>query len=137
MTAIKKSRILDICGAVISFAAPASAAIVEFPYTVKKTVENSGRASFQDILHISSAAFAIIAIIAVLTAWRFFRNRLKMPKSGLALSAILWAICFGVEQFVHSLTVIMQWSTIGCAVAWVLYFIADQIRKKEGIDDGQ
>lgn len=130
MTTKRKCQVLDIIGAVISFAAPAVAALIEFPYTVKA---QGGGKTFTDVLHISTAAFSIVAIVAVLTLWRFFRNRLKVPQSGLAVSVVLWAICYGVEQYIHSVTVVLQWAVIGCAVAWVLYFAADQIRKKAGI----
>ena len=125
MTTRTKCRLLDISGALISFAAPAAAAIMEFP-RVEQSVTSGGR-SFADILNLSSAAFSIILILLALTCWRFFREHIKLPKSGLVSSVILFAIAYGVEQFIHSFRVIMFWSVIGCAVAQILYVISDRM----------
>ena len=45
----------------------------------------------------------------------------------LVSSVILFAIAYGVEQFIHSFRVIMFWSVIGCAVAQILYVISDRM----------
>ena len=132
MKAMQKARLLDVSGAVISFAAPAAAAVSELPYTVKEFT-GGGKLSFLDILHLSTAAFAIICILAAITMWRFFANRAKLPKSGLAVSGLGFAICYGVEQFIHILTVVLLWATVGCAVASICYFASDQIKAKEGL----
>lgn len=132
LKATRKAKLLDISGAVISFAAPAAAAVSELPYTVRE-VTGGEKLSFLDILHLSSAAFAIVCILAAITMWRFFANRVKTPKSGLLVSGVGFAICYGVEQFIHILTVVLLWATIGCAVASVCYYASDQIRAKEGL----
>lgn len=136
MTARAKARAFDICGAVISFAAPAAAAVSELPYTVKE-VTGGEKLSFLDVLHLSSAAFAVICILLAVTMWRFFANRVKAPKSGLVISGAGFAICYGVEMFIHILTVVLLWATIGCAVASICYFTADQIRAKEGLTNAE
>lgn len=135
MTARSKAKLLDVSGAVISFAAPAAAAVSELPYTVKEAT-GGGKLSFLDILHLSTAAFAIVCILAVITMWRFFANRIKTPKSGLLISGGGFAICYGVEQFIHILTVVLLWATVGCAVASACYYASDQIKAKEGLNIG-
>ncbi|MBQ8357866.1 MAG: hypothetical protein IJX39_08695 [Clostridia bacterium] len=129
MTTKTKCKLLNLAGAVISFAAPAAAAIAEFP-RVEQTVAGGGR-SFADILNLSSAAFSIIVILLAVTCWRFFREHIKLPKSGLITSLILFAIAYGVEQFIHSFRIIMFWSVIGCAIAQVLYIISDRLEGSE------
>ena len=129
MTTKTKCKLLNLAGAVISFAAPAAAAIAEFP-RVEQTVAGVGR-SFADILNLSSAAFSIIVILLAVTCWRFFREHIKLPKSGLITSLILFAIAYGVEQFIHSFRIIMFWSVIGCAIAQVLYIISDRLEGSE------
>lgn len=129
MTTKNKCLLLNISGAAISFAAPAFAAVAEFP-SVEQSVSGGGR-SFLDILHLSSAAFAIIVILLAVTCWRFFRDRIKLPRSGLIASLILFGIAYGVEQFIHSFRIIAAWMVVGCAVAQVLYFISDKLKEKE------
>lgn len=129
MTAKRKARILDITGAVISAAVPSVAAILEFPQ-VKAETNVSGE-PFYSFLNLSAAAFAIIAIITVITAWRFFRDRINMPRSGLFPSLALFFVSYGVEQFIHSFTVVMLWASVGCAVGWICYIVADKIRPTE------
>ena len=128
MTNKAKKRTLDISGAVISFLLPALATIAEFPRVKASTGDARG---FLDVLNLSSAAFAIVAIIGIMTAWRFFRNRVKMPRSGLAVSLVLYIIVRGVKRIVDPFETILFWSVIGCAIAWVLYRIADRLYKEE------
>ena len=128
MTVKTKCRLIDIAGAVISFAAPAVAAIMEFP-RVEQSVTDGGR-SFADILNISSAAFSIICILLAVSCWRFFKEHIKLPKSGLVSSIILFVIAYGIERFSHSFRVIMFWSVIGCAIAQLLYLVSDIIERK-------
>ncbi|MBE6555515.1 MAG: hypothetical protein E7663_04705 [Ruminococcaceae bacterium] len=129
MTKKSKARLLNIIGAVISFVAPAVAAIVEFPH-VKETVSPVGGKSLADILNISGAALVIVAVLFLLTCWRFCAHRMRLPRSGLILSAILFVIAHGVELVIHSFKVIMFWSMLGCGGAAVLYFIADRIKEE-------
>ena len=134
MTAKTKCRTLNVTGAVISVAAPSVAAAMEFP-RVEEAVANSGN-SLADILNLSSAALSIILILLAVTCWRFFREHIKLPKSGLTTSLILFGIAYGVEQFIHSFRVIMFWSVLGCAVAQLLYIASDRIKtKSEGGDE--
>lgn len=123
MTDKAKKRTLDIVGALISFALPAAAAIAEFPRVKAAT---GGGNDFLAVLNLSSAAFAMVAILAVITAVRFFRHRLKAPRSGLAVSVILYVIVRGINVVIDPMETILFWSVIGCAIAWVLYFIADK-----------
>lgn len=123
MTDKAKKRTLDIVGALISFALPAAAAIAEFPRVKAAT---GGGNDFLAVLNLSAAAFAMVAILAVITAVRFFRHRLKAPRSGLALSVILYMIVRGINVIIDPMETILFWSVIGCAIAWVLYFIADK-----------
>lgn len=118
-----KKRTLDILGALVSFALPAGAAAAEFPRVKTAT---GGASGFAAVLNLSTVALAIILIIATITMYRFFRDRIKMPRSGLALSVILYAVVHGINVIVDSMEVILFWSVIGCAVAWVLYYIADK-----------
>lgn len=128
MTAKRKALLLNIAGAVVSFAVPAAATIAEFPYIRAKVASGS---SFADTLHISAAALAIIVILASVTLFRFFRDRIKVPRSGLLVSVALLAVFYAVEMFIHALVVIMFWCSIGSAVGLVLFTIADKIYDKE------
>lgn len=128
MTTKTKCRLLDVAGAVISFAAPAVATVAEFP-RVEQSITAGGN-TVADILNISSAAFSIICILLAVSCWRFFREHLKLPKSGLVTSIILYVIAYGVESFIHSFRVIMFWAVIGCAVAQALYIVSDIIERK-------
>ncbi len=128
MTLKTKCRLIDIAGAVISFAAPAAAAVLEFP-RVEQSVASSGN-SFTNVLNMSSAAFSIVCILLAVSCWRFFREHVKLPKSGLVSSIILFVIAYGVERFIHSFRVIMFWSVIGCAVAQILYLVSDALERK-------
>ena len=128
MTKRAKKRALDFCGAGISFLLPAIATVAEFPRVKATTGDARG---FLDVLNLSSAAFAIVAIIGVITAWRFFRDRVKVPRSGLAVSLVLYIIVRGVKMIIEPFETILFWSVIGCAVAWVLYHIADRLYKED------
>lgn len=123
MSTKAKKRTLDIIGALVSFALPAGAAIAEFPRAKAAT---GAAGSFAAWLNLSTAALAVVAILAAITAYRFFRDRIKMPRSGLAISVILYAVVHGINVIVDSMEVILFWSVIGCAIAWVLYYIADK-----------
>lgn len=123
MTDKAKKRTLDIVGALISFALPAAAAIAEFPRVKAAT---GGGNDFLAVLNLSAAAFAMVAILAVITAVRFFRHRLKAPRSGLAVAVILYIVVRGINVIIDPMETILFWSVIGCAIAWVLYFIADK-----------
>ena len=125
MTTKAKCKLLHIAGAVISFAAPAVATVVEFP-RVEKTVTDGGR-SLADILNLSAAAFAIITILLAVTCWRFIRNHIKMPRTGLPSALILFAVCYGLEHVMHSFVIICGWLVIGCFFGMILNFIADRI----------
>ena len=127
MTTRTKCNLLNVAGAVISFAVPAVATILEFP-RVESAVTGGGY-SVADILNLSSAAFSIICILLATSCWRFFREHVKLPKSGLFTSFLLFVIAYGVEQFIHSFRVIMFWATIGCAIAMLLYLISDHLER--------
>ena len=127
-----KKRVLDILGLLISFALPAGAAAAEFPRVKTAT---GGASGFAAILNLSTVTLAIILIIATITMYRFFRDRIKMPRSGLALSVILYAVVHGINVIVDSMEVILFWSVIGCAIAWVLYTVAD--KRYGGDTDGE
>lgn len=128
MTPQKKALILDITGAAVSFLIPAAAAAVMFPAVVQQT----GNGSFLAVLHLSAVAFAIIAVLLALTLYRFFRDRIKVPKSGLTVSLIAFGVCYGIEQFIHALTVVLLFCVIGAALAQIFYAVADHIRRKAG-----
>ena len=119
-----KKRLLDIAGAVISFAAPAVAAVYEFPRA--KAAVSSGN-SVSDFLNISTAALAIIVVLLAITCWRFLKSRIKMPDSGLLPSIVLFAVLHGIELIVHSFVIISFWAVIGTAVAAVLWKISDSM----------
>lgn len=123
MTDKAKHRALELAGAVISFALPAGAAIAAFPRVVQDT---GGLSSFAALLNLSTAALSIILIIGLLTAFRFFRDRIRMPKSGLALSAVLYLMVHGINVIVDPVETILFWSMIGCGIAWIFYLIADK-----------
>lgn len=123
MTDKTKKRVLDLLGVAVSILLPAAAAIGEFPNVRAAT---AGESSFLSFLNLSAAAFSVIAIVSVLTMIRFFHNRIKMPKSGLGAALILYAIVYGVETFIHSFRVILFWYCVGCAIALVLYTVADK-----------
>lgn len=127
MTNTQKARALDIAGAVISFAAPSAAAIAEFPH-IRTATAGTGT-SFLDVLNLSAAAFSIVCICAALTLWRFFSRKIKLPKTGIIPCALLTAVCYGVEQFIHSMTIIMAWATFGAFAAMILYHSADKVRE--------
>lgn len=127
-----KKRVLDILGLLISFAFPAAAAISEFP---RMTAATGGARTFAAILNISTVALAIVLIIGTVTAYRFVRERIKTPKSGLAISVVLYAIVHGINVIVDSMEVILFWSVIGCGIAWVLYTVAD--KRYGGDTDGE
>ena len=127
MTLKTKCKLLDIAGAVISFAAPAAAAVAEFPRVDQEVT--TGARSLADILNLSAAAFSIVLILLAVTCWRFFREHIKLPKSGLFVSIILFAIAYGVELFIHSFRVIMFWSVLGCLAAQVLYIVSDKLER--------
>ena len=132
MTDKAKKRLLDIFGAIVSFALPAAAAISEFPRVKTAT---GGADSFLSVVNLSATAFSIIAIIGAITAMRFFHHRLKMPKSGLAVSVILYVIVRGINVIIDPMETILFWAVIGCGIAWVLYLIAD--KKYGGANNGQ
>ena len=123
MTAKKKKLLLDLCGAFVTVLFPGVAAVVEFPNI--RTATSAGT-SFMTWLNISTTAFSVIAVIAALTAWRFCRDRLKLPKSGLFAAFVLWILVRGIRLVVEPFETILFWATIGCAVAWVLYLIAEK-----------
>lgn len=131
MTDKRKRLILEISGALISFLLPAGAAISAFPRVVKDT---GGLSSFAAMLNLSTAALAIVLIIGLLTAFRFFRDRIKLPRSGLVLSAILYLTVHGIRLIVQPMETVLFWAMIGSAIAWVLYLIAD--KKYGGGTDG-
>lgn len=133
MTPKKKALVLDITGAAFSFILPAAAAVTMFPHIKEET----GGVNLLSVLHISSAAFAVAAILLALTLWRFFRDRVKVPKSGFAVSLIAFGVCYGVEQFIHALTVILLFAVIGAALAQIFYFFADRIREKVKAEEGK
>ena len=134
MTPKKRALLFDIIGAAVSFACPAAAAVCMFP----RTVENAGeRVDFLGVLHLSAAAFAVLAILLALTLWRFFRDRVKIPKSGLAVSLVAFGVCYGIEQFIHALTVILFFAAAGAAVAEIFYLMADRIRRTAGAGEGK
>lgn len=124
MTTKWKIRLLNIAGALISFIAPALATVIEFPRVQRATLGDGG---LLGILNLSTAAFAIIVLLFAISCWRFLKNHFKLPESGLGLSLVLFAICYGVELIIHSFVVILGWSVIGCAAALVFYKIADKL----------
>lgn len=134
MTAKTKSKLLNVAGAVVSFATPAVATVIEFPRVEEAVTDGGG--SLADVLNISSAALSIILILLAVTCWRFFRDHINLPKSGLATSLILFGIAYGVELFIHSFRIIMFWSVIGCAAAQILYIASDriEIKTKGGVE---
>lgn len=117
-----KRRLLNIVGAAISFILPAFATIAEFPRIKANT---GAMGSFAAFLNLSTAALSIIALLAAVTAYRFFRNHLKAPRSGLTLSFVLYVIVRGIRLVVVPLETILMWCVIGCAIAWIFYYIAD------------
>ena len=129
MTNKAKIRLLNISGAVISFAAPAVAAVLEFP-RVKSEVTVSN--DFLTVLNLSTAAFAIIAILLAVSCWRFIKNHITLPDSGLGLTLVLLAICYGVELIIHSFVVILEWAALGCLASLILYKFADKLEGKDG-----
>ena len=132
MTDKAKKRLLDICGALVSFVLPAAAAVSEFPRVKAAT---GGENGFLTFLNLSATAFAIIAIIGAITAIRFFHHRLKAPKSGLGVAVILYVIVKGINTIIDPMETILFWAVIGCAIAWVLYLISD--KKYGGASNGQ
>ena len=127
MTNKAKIRLLNISGAVISFAAPAVAAVAEFPRMKSEVaVEND----FLAVLNLSTTAFAIIAILLAVSCWRFIKNHVSLPNSGLGLTVVLLAICYGVELIIHSFVVILEWAALGCLASLILYKIADNLKEE-------
>lgn len=131
MTRRTVRRILNGGGALVSFLLPAAAAISEFPRIQAGTAAEGG-GKFLAALNLSAAAFAVIAVLALVTAMRFLKHRIAMPKSGLILSVLLYLLVRGIRLIVKPMEVILFWSVIGCGVAFVMYFIADHLlRDKE------
>ncbi len=127
MTNKAKARLLNISGAVVSFAAPAVATIAEFPRMKSEVaVEND----FLAVLNLSTAAFAIIAILLAVSCWRFIKNHVTLPDSGLGLTLVLLAICYGVELIIHSFVVILEWAALGCLASLILYKLADKVKEE-------
>lgn len=127
MTNKAKIQLLNISGAVISFAAPAVAAVAEFPRMKNEVaVEND----FLAALNLSTAAFAIIAILLAVSCWRFIKNHVTLPDSGLGLTVVLLAICYGVELIIHSFVVILEWAALGCLASLILYKLADKLKEE-------
>ena len=102
---------------------PAFAAISEFPKIAQATASES---QFITFLNISTTAFAVICVIAAATAWRFFHNRLKMPRSGFFALLILYVIIHGINMIIDPFEVILYWAAIGSGIAFVLDVIADK-----------
>lgn len=123
MTAKQKKLLLDVLGAIIAVALPAFAAITEFPKIQAATASES---QFITFLNVSTTAFAVICVIAAATAWRFFHNRLKMPRSGFFPLLILYAIVHGINMIIDPFEVIIYWAAIGSGIAFVLALIADR-----------
>jgi hypothetical protein len=123
MTRRKKKLLLDLLGALVSLALPAAAAISQFPRLQEAT---AGESSFLSALNLSCTAFAVVCIIAVITAGRFLRDRVHMPKSGLVPSVLLYAVLRGVRMIILPFETILFYAVIGNAIAAVLYLIADK-----------
>ncbi len=123
MTDKKKKLLLDVIGAILAVAFPAAAAISEFP---KIRVATAGTSQFTTFLNVSSTAFAVICVIAAATAWRFFHNRLKMPRSGFFPLVALYAIVHGINMIIAPFEVIVFWAAVGSGIAFILAVIADK-----------
>ena len=123
MTNRQKKRLLDLSGLLVSILLPAAAAISEFPRVKAAT---TGGNAFFDFLNVSAAAMAVIAVVTIFTAWRFLKHRIKMPTSGFLPSLLAYLIVRGMHLIIAPLESILFWVVAGCAVAWVLYFIADK-----------
>ena len=124
----KRSTVLDVSGLASAIIFPATAAVVEFPHVQSKV---SGAGAFIDALHLSAAAFAIIAIISVLAFWRFFREKFHLGKSGLFPTLAITFAVYGVYQFIYAFLIIMVWASVGAVIAQILYIAADKEREKE------
>lgn len=122
MKAGQKKLLLDLLGVGVAIALPALAAVSEFPKIQSAT---TGCNAFVTFLNISSTAFAVIAIISVLTAWRFFHERLKAPKSGFLPTVMVWAVARGVKTIIAPFETIMFWAAVGSGIALIVYAIAD------------
>ena len=123
MTRRKKKLLLDLAGALVSLALPAAAAIAQFPRLQQATAGGSG---FLSALNLSCTAFAVLCILAVITAGRFLRDRVKVPRSGLVPSLLLYAALRGIRMIIVPFETILFYAVIGNAIAAVLYLIADK-----------
>ena len=123
MTRRQKKLLLDVTGALFSFALPAAAAISQFPHVQQATTGESG---FLSLLNLSCTAFAVLCILAVITAGRFLRERVQLPRSGLLPAALLYAVLRGIRMIIVPFEVIVFYAVLGNAIAAVLYLIADK-----------
>ena len=118
MTNKWKRRLLNTAGFIASVGMPVGAAIAVFPRE-KPT-------AFLEYLNLSTAAFAVILVIAAITAMRFFNTRIAIPKNGVIFSLLLYFLIRGVRVIIDPFETIAFWLLIGNIAGWICYFIADK-----------